>query len=209
MRYVAMSEPQYWNAVRRFRNVLLEGRVVAIDPSCGSNSSMPGYAIYNAGILIGSGVIQIPLARELHTKLQWLANYLRTDPKFQGIELLLIEAIPVTRHGRGANQLSHSSLIKAVGAIISSINCPYIMYVPIQTWKAYANTVESYSKGDEADARMIGASIIQLATTIPGDGGVNYYSSMEMSSSDDDSRATGNRSNRRKSKNTKRSKRRR
>ena len=58
---------------------LIEGHVLAIDPSSGSRDSMPGYAVFFKGQLLDSGLIEVARGRELNRKLFIIGETLRTQ----------------------------------------------------------------------------------------------------------------------------------
>ena len=142
---------------------LTEGRVVSIDPSIGSSSSMPGWAVYLAGNYVESGTFDIPRDKSIPERLKHLARcmtklYARHDP-----DVLVYEEIPAQRHGMG-NAGAHASLLKAVGAILS-VPGPdgYVGIMPV-SWKALV--LDTYIKGDEEDACEIGRIVIEQAWLI-------------------------------------------
>jgi Holliday junction resolvasome RuvABC endonuclease subunit len=145
---------------------LLAGSVLVIDPSSGSSSSMPGYAIFQAGQLIDSGIIQIDSSKEVPRRLQALATALQTD--FPPVDVLIIEDIPVRSYGRNAH--AHATLLKSVGAVLSSVRYEKFVEISPSVWKAYvasdASDAEGYSKGDEWDAKVMGFCVMALARKI-------------------------------------------
>lgn len=131
---------------------LLNGIVVCIDPSIGSTSSMPGYAVYIAGELRTSGTLVIDPTGSIPERLQKLAYEMRKLYKEWDPDILVYEDIPPTGHGRDA--VAHASLLKAVGVVVS-ISGPsgYVGLLPI-SWKKMIRA--SYVKGDREDAIEIG-----------------------------------------------------
>ena len=142
---------------------LLEGVVVSIDPSIGSSSSMPGWAIYRAGQYVSSGTFDIPVHKSIPDRLRILANHLRKLYNEYPPDCLVYEDIPAQRYGMG-NAVAHASLLKALGAILS-VPGPegYVGIMPV-SWKKMVR--DTYQKGDEADAVEIGHVVIECAAQI-------------------------------------------
>lgn len=147
--------------------------VMAIDPSIGSTSSQPAYAIYVDGELIHAEKASINPKAEQWDRLQTLGNWVRLAYKNYRPDVLVYEDIPDQRYmpminGRpmatGHNVKAHASLLKSVGAILS-INYIHgdLRYLPLrpQVWKARISS--SYVKGDIADAVEMGRIVIDMA----------------------------------------------
>jgi hypothetical protein len=134
------------------RNDLLDGVVLAIDPSSGSKTSQPGFAVYYKGAIQSSGTIEIPHA-DINIRLQTLYRKIRgllpVSP-----DVLLIEQI---------GGKAHHMLLEAVGVSIVAADTPTTIRVHNKFWKAYAAAHPDYEKGDAADARMIGDSVLAAA----------------------------------------------
>lgn len=142
---------------------VLKGSMLVIDPSSGSSSSMPGYAIFASGELLDSGILTVNANKELPRRLVDIAKCLREQ--FSPVNVLVIEDIPVRAHGRNAT--GHASLLKSVGAILSAAQYDQFIEVSPSVWKAYIEKTiaikEKYVKGDEWDAKVIGYCVIDLA----------------------------------------------
>lgn len=136
---------------------LIEGHVLAIDPSSGSRDSMPGYAVFFKGQLLDSGLIEVARGRELNRKLFIIGETLRTQ--FEVPDILVVEHIPPFMRGSGFSK-SIVSLQRAIGMIIGSIDRPLVEVPPI-TWHKLAP--KDYTKTDEKDAVMIGYAAIWTA----------------------------------------------
>lgn len=151
-----------YQAVKAERNVLLVGVVLVIDPSIGSSSSSPGWAVYTRGRLTTSGTIDtggshLPLwqrARKLGEEMRQLCEQYRPD-------ILIHEDIPATS---GFNANAQASLLKAVGIVLACTDTESVLGVHPASWKHYAR--QSYTKGDEEDAIEIGYVVIALARHI-------------------------------------------
>lgn len=144
------SADKYWES-------LISGHVLAIDPSSGSRDSMPGYAVFRAGRLIDSGLIEVARGRELNRKLFIIGETLRTQ--FESPDVLVVEHIPPFMRGSGFSK-SIVALQRAIGMIIGSIDRPLLEVPPI-TWHKLAP--DGYVKSDEKDAVMIGYAAIWTA----------------------------------------------
>jgi len=142
---------------------ILEGVMVSIDPSIGSSSSMPGWAVYRAGQYVTSGTFDIPIHKSLPDRLRILANHVRKLYNEHSPDVLAYEDIPAQRYGMG-NAVAHASLLKALGAILS-VPGPdgYVGIMPV-SWKKMVR--DTYTKGDESDAVEIGHVIIECAAQI-------------------------------------------
>jgi len=139
---------------------LTMGVVVAIDPSIGSSSSMPGWAVYRASILIESGVISLPREKALVPRLRALARSMRDIYRKYLPDVLVYEEIPAQRHGFG-NAEAHASLLKAVGVILSVEGPETAVGIYPVSWKGMVS--DHYVKSDEEDAREIGRIVIAQA----------------------------------------------
>lgn len=142
---------------------ILEGVVISIDPSIGSSSSMPGWAVYMDGEYVKSGIFEIPIHKSLPERLRILANHVRKLYNEYPADVLVYEDIPAQRYGMG-NAVAHASLLKALGAILS-VPGPdgYVGIMPV-SWKKMVR--DTYTKGDEADAVEIGYVVIECASQI-------------------------------------------
>lgn len=149
--------------VQRCTKHIAEGIVIAIDPSIGSNSSMPGYAVYVAGELQDAGVFEIDARQSVPTRLQRLAYLLRKLYAEWIPDVLVYEDIPPTRFG-GGNAGAHSSLLKAVGVVLSVSGPDHFVGIQPRSWKQIARS--SYVKGDQEDAEEMGWVIIEEAKRI-------------------------------------------
>lgn len=145
---IARTTPTYHH-ILEYAHALQQGIVVGIDPSIGSRSSQPGYAVAREGIIIESGILPINPNLTMWLRLQKLSYHIRKLYREWDPDVLVFEDIPSQRHG-GGNANAHASLLKAVGVVLS-ISGPegYIPMSP-QSWKRM--TRSTYVKSDEADA---------------------------------------------------------
>lgn len=151
-----------YQAVSVLSSDLCDGTVLVIDPSIGSSSSLPGWAIYKAGNLIDSGIIHTggshlhlwQRARRLKTALETLCGEYNFD-------VLVYEDIPATS---GFNQNAIASLLKAVGIVLACTTSSHVLGIHPASWKNYVRP--EYIKGDKEDAIEIGYIVISLAERI-------------------------------------------
>lgn len=134
---------------------VLEGKLLSIDPSSGSKQSLPGYAVWEAGKLKDSGVIEIEPSEYINIKLQRIADSLRDE--FEIPDALVLENIP-PRVGFSRGSIN---LHRSVGAIMSAVRCQAIIEVAPISWRKYIP--ENYKKTDENDAIMFGYTVIATA----------------------------------------------
>lgn len=151
-----------YEMISKARLGLTEGIVVCIDPSIGSSSSSPGYAVYIAGDLSESGVFDIPAHLAFHEKAQQLAYnvrklYTKYDP-----DVLVYEEIALQGAGRAIS--SHVTLLKAVGIVLSVPGPDHVVGIYPVSWKKLVRP--TYVKGDKEDAEEIGYICIQQAKEI-------------------------------------------
>lgn len=145
----------------RYAQLLMEGDVLAIDPSSGSDSSQPGYALFSQGMLVEHGTIELGTRRDsgLANRLHLLKNFL--EEEFEGVDLVAIERCPF----RYAN-LAAARLQQVMGVVKSVWDVPAIEVSPV-SWKKWIDRVEvlgiQYEKKDELDAVAIGVCVIGTA----------------------------------------------
>jgi len=144
--------------IKLYRGLILEGRLLSIDPSCGSSSSLPGYAIYEQGKLIESGVINVTLSHNLNARLKGIGEVIS---QFPDIDITVVEEVPSAARGWQRSVTGHASLLKAVGMCIACSPSPYTISVDARIVAKYRP--DGYVKSDEEDAKLIGAVAIKLA----------------------------------------------
>jgi hypothetical protein len=143
-------------------NDLLYSCVLVIDPSIGSSSSQPGWAVYNQGKLDAAGTINtggshLPLWKRARA----LADEIRSLCDDFGPTLLVYEDIPATSN---FNANAQASLLKAVGIVLSASTTEDCLGIHPASWKNYVRP--SYIKGDKEDAIEIGHVAVSLARHI-------------------------------------------
>lgn len=152
-----------YTQIEKCTRQIREGQVVSIDPSIGSTSSMPGWAIYRAGALIDSGTFEINANHSVPDRLRALHSHMRKLYNTYTPDVLVYEDIPPLRQG-GGNAASHASLLKALGAILCIPGPDHYVGIQPISWKKMVR--EEYRKGDEADAVEMGWIVIQEADRI-------------------------------------------
>lgn len=150
------------NQLRDCKSGVLDGTMLVIDPSAGSQSSLPGYALFKKGKLVDSGVIAINIGWKLHRRLQQIQKTLQED--FEEVDVLAIEDIQFTNPKMLRAQ---STLFKAIGVFLASARYKKLVEIVPTTWKSFLkknNTqFEDYIKGDEWDAIIMGYCILSKA----------------------------------------------
>lgn len=157
------KDTQAYLAISVATKEILEGIMICVDPSIGSQSSMPGWAIYTAGNLQDSGTIPIDHTASTPLRLQRLNYGIRQLIKKWDPDVMVYENITDVPF-KGFSGRNLSSLQKALGAILS-ISGPvkYVGFYPA-SWKKLAR--EGYLKSDENDAIELGWVALQEATRI-------------------------------------------
>lgn len=154
---------QTYKEIREYTELLITGRVISIDPSMGSSSSMPGWAVYNAGELVGSGTINLQEVGGHGIRLNTLYSELLHLSVLYKPQVLVFEKIPVSAHN-GRSQVSHASLLMALGVTLAAFPViPQVGIMPI-SWKKMVR--DTYRKGDEEDAIEMGWIVIKSAMDI-------------------------------------------
>lgn len=142
---------------------IMDGALLAIDPSAGSNSSMPAYAVYHKGELIESGALLLDIKLPLAQRLFILSNDIRDIYAKYSPLVLAYEDIPAQAYGRNAT--GHATLLKAVGAVLAATgggtDPNHTVPVAPRVWKRLARPW--YTKSDENDAIEIGWVVTELA----------------------------------------------
>lgn len=151
-----------WKQLRPYARLALDGRLLVIDPSVGSSSSQPGYALYEAGQLTDSGVIDIPVG-SIESRLFHLRSVLCGEFP-EKPDVVVVEDIPVLRFNKfGRSLAAQIPLHYAVGVVLSAFDAPVVRVFPA-TWHAFVGA--DYQKSDESDAIVMGHTVLQFARHI-------------------------------------------
>jgi hypothetical protein len=152
----------------RYKKAILEGCFVAIDPSCVSQSSLPGYALFQEGECIETGVLDIPYHPSLSRRLYRINKLI--ERCFGDVDLAIIEEVPrkPLRKSKtmtfGMSSVSFNSLQRAIGAIM----CAFPEEIPVTSleasvWHMIAKRNDwKVNKEDDEDALLIGSAAIYL-----------------------------------------------
>jgi hypothetical protein len=133
---------------------ILNGTVLAIDPSSGSKESQPGYAIFKAGVLQDHGTLKIP-HKVIYERMPILYDKIQEILPIP-LDVFLIEQI------RGQN-FSHVFLNWACGVSISAVRAPVTIEIEVLMWRAYMKCFPEYVKSDATDAVMIAEAVLFMA----------------------------------------------
>lgn len=148
-------------AVSQHADKALNGYLLAIDPSSGSEKSQPGYAIYRGGQLVDYGLINIKWGDAVANRLYRLAKSLREE--FQQPDLLVVEHLAPFM-GEGKSFFSTRNVIslhQSVGVIMSIWDIPVLAVSP-RSWQSLAP--DNYQKSDQNDAIMLGWTVLHKAS---------------------------------------------
>lgn len=146
--------------MKKYHKLLLRGTILSIDPSIGSNSSMPGWAVYGQQELLDSGIIEINPSQSVPIRLQTVSRKVRQLVDMWKPDILVYEEIPSQRYG-GGNANAHASLLKALGVVLSVPGPTAHLGLHPLTWKRLVR--DGYEKGDEEDAIEMGWIAIDIA----------------------------------------------
>lgn len=151
--------PVYKQQIKDSLDAILTGTLLSIDPSTGSGTSMPGYAVFKAGKLVESGTIDLDIKGNRAQKLYEINRTLRED-----FGEYKFDAIAVENIGYFVAKMSPRALIslqRAVGAIIAAHPTENLIEVPSNVWQKHV--YKGYVKGDREDAVCIGLCVINTA----------------------------------------------
>jgi hypothetical protein len=156
------KQSKTYKRIEPIADIILTGKLLCIDPSTGSKSSVPGYAWYEKGKLVESGEILVDIGGDRNTRLSEISRCIRED--FDKPDVLVVEYIPPITYKGGGNQMNNISIMalqKAVGAIIGARPVSHFVEIPASSWRKYKP--KDYIKSDVADAECIGLCAIGLA----------------------------------------------
>jgi hypothetical protein len=164
---VAKYKSKLSQEVGQYADLIRSGTLLAIDPSSGSQGSTTGYALFKCGKLVDCGLVDLPRSgHALANRLFLLRQSLMND--FEQPSLLAVEHISPVMPSKGGKFLhsNASSLIKAVGAILSCWDVPVLEPSPV-TW--HSMTPPEYVKNDCNDACMVGSCVFITLARVLGE----------------------------------------
>jgi hypothetical protein len=139
-----------YEQIKGHKKEILEGTMVAFDPSSGSSRSDPAYALFIKGKLVESGIIPIDKKQNIYEKLReqfdWIYGMFG-----EGVDVVVVEKI---RKG-------HAYLRFAACVTFLSCRAPTVLELHALTWHNFVGP--NYSKTDEKDAITIGECTISIA----------------------------------------------
>lgn len=156
------------------KKAALGGTMLCIDPTSGATGrngekSVAGYAIFDKGELIESGIIEFPEEKVVFKRLRNVRAELDSEFGGQLFDLLVLEDI----RGYKAQQ----SLIQSCGVYIVGLESKEFFQPNVSTWKAVAKSWGGYVKDDEQDAIYMGYATIAIA--------LGWKSKMKQAEKDD------------------------
>lgn len=158
---IGKNTPAY-SQILQCSKFLQEGVVVCLDPSSGSRSSMPGYAVYVGGDLLVSGILELDVSQPLHIRLRKLNYLVRKLYSTYDPDVLVFEDVPAVRYG--GNATFHASLLKSVGTILGISGPRFTVGLAPSSWTVMARS--GYVKSDENDSIEIGYVAIEESKRI-------------------------------------------
>lgn len=155
-----------YQAIKPLTHHILNGTMLCIDPSTGSQSSMPGYAIYKKGVLVEYGIIQVDSKLNRSVKLYEISRTIRED--FDPADVLVVEYIPPVSYKGGMSSVAVMALQKGIGAIMAAHPYENMIEIPSSAWRNYLP--DGYEKGDDWDAVAIGNCAVCVALEVVQNG---------------------------------------
>lgn len=155
----AKSTQVYINLLTCYRQIV-KGKLLVVDPSIGSHSSMPGWAVYEQGELLFSGILTIDPTGDVPTRLKEVYRQLRNLSQHHKPDVCIYEEIPVSAQN-GRSQVGHASLLKAVGVTLAAVDARFFLGLLPVVWKNRVR--DDYVKSDEGDACEMGYVAVDLA----------------------------------------------
>lgn len=151
-----------YKQIEPLSELITTGRMLCIDPSTGSTSSKPGFAVYNQGELLEAGEIDLDVKMNRSKRLYEISRTIREE--FQLADILCVEYIPPVSYRGGMNSNAIMALQKAIGAILAAQPFEYLLEIPASAWKQAKD--DDYYKSDMMDSVYLGKYVIDLAEHI-------------------------------------------
>ena len=146
----------------RLSSELTQGTVYSIDPSIGSASSQPGYAVWTAGELEDSGIIRLGCSKTAKTPSRLHHLRMSLEKSFGKPDVVVVERIVANPRAAAYNNTTAVKANQAIGVVMAQWDVPVIEVSPT-SWKSTAKTLSGYQKTDEWDAIAIGWCVIVKA----------------------------------------------
>lgn len=145
---------------------LLKGTVLVIDPSSGSEGSLPGFCLIEQGIITQSGVIAISRTKRAPERLRELA--LALSANFPPLDVLCIEYIPPFMASAGQGGFRTQGVVnlhRAVGVVMACTQWKTLLQISPQSWHAWErkHIGPNYEKNDENDAIAMALCLMSIA----------------------------------------------
>ena len=164
-----IPESKVGQAARKLRTHL-KGRVLCIDPSSGSEQSVPGFALFEGQILREVGFLEISRTSDAPIRFKELVRALQ-DNFSEEVDVLVIEYVPpfMSKPGKGGFRTQGVvNLHRAIGITMGVVPWKSIIQVPPISWRTWVtNNVgaigSTYKKRDDRDAMALGLTVFHLA----------------------------------------------
>lgn len=147
---------------RALASELTQGVVFSVDPSIGSKSSQPGYAVWKAGELEDSGIIRLGCSKEASVPARLHHLRMCLEDQFEKPDVVVVERIVSNPKAMNYNNTTAVKLNQAIGVVMAQWEVPVIEVSPT-SWKSVAKSLDWYEKTDVNDAIVIGLCCIQKA----------------------------------------------
>ena len=152
-----------YKAINEVAELLVTGKILSIDPSTGSGSSFPGFAWFERGVLMESGILEVNYRDKQSIKLYEIARTIREE--FGVPDVLVIEGIStIVYRGSKMNAKGIASLQRAIGAIVGARPFDNVLEIPAASWRVFKP--DNYQKTDEWDAITMGICAVTVAREI-------------------------------------------
>lgn len=156
------TKSKTYQKIKPLAKLITTGKLLCVDPSTGSQSSMPGFAWYNKGELEESGVIEVDARLNRSLRLYEISRTIKEE--FPKPDILIVEYIPPVRYKGGMNSNALMALQKAIGAIMAAHPFENLLEIPEAAWRSHKP--EKYIKSDEWDAITLGICAINIAKQV-------------------------------------------
>lgn len=143
----------------KHRELILSGTMMSVDPSSGGPGSNPGWALWEQGRFVKSGMISIVGSRATPSRLGTLLEQVST---FNTPDIMIVEDVGIIR---GKFPTMNKSLIWSVGVVLAALKPKVVVEIMPKSWQKYTDK-DTYIKSDENDAVMLGWAAICMALKI-------------------------------------------